>query len=300
MEINRSIISLLSKYPVNSNAKRAFRSKPHGGSRPIAVPNKPLNNWLKKMNKELSRRMPVWPPFIHGGIKRRSHITYAKPHVGKKTVITIDIRECFDSIREKDIAETIERKIKLDQAQSANLASKLCFNGRIAQGYSTSNFLCNLHLVDTFIALEKALRKKNVSFTNYVDDIALSGNIGEPGDIINTVALALSRSKLRVNKAKIMVMRSSTSQKICGLLVNRRLSLSRQLKLSLFRQVARKTISEESLKGWLANLNNVDIKFKEKLESYAKRKGYFVKQEAFRSQNNALRETTYATRYKKI
>lgn len=111
--------------------------------------------------------------------------------------------------------------------------------------------------------------------TNYVDDIAISGRISNPDSVINSVALELSRAGLAINKSrdKIRVRHSGQRQIVCGLLVNSRLTVTKAKKLELFSLVARGSISEVSLDGWLSNLHNVDPKFQRKLSAFASKKG---------------------------
>jgi len=77
-----------------------------------------------------------------------------------------------------------------------------------------------------------------------------------------------------MSKAKVKVMSRTERQTVCGLLVNKRLSLTRQLKARLLSEVSKHEMGEASLAGWLLNLGNVDPRFKQKLHILATRRGY--------------------------
>lgn len=267
------IKQLLNEYPGDGNAHRWHQPKSDGDTRPIAIPNKELKKWLRKMNKALSRQFSAWPEFMHGGIKKRSYVSYARVHVGSPWVVTIDIKKCFDSITENEVAEAMQRHLQLDSATSLRLAKLLCFNGKLPQGFPTSNYLCNLYLLDPLSALHADLKAKGIYLNNYVDDLALSGGRVAPDVVINAVAVALSRAKLKMNKAKVSVMPSSQRQIVCGLVVNKRLSLTKALRRELFRDIANGQMDESRLEGWIANLQSVDILFRDKLRAFALKKG---------------------------
>lgn len=269
------IEKLLATYPADAKAWSTREAKPSGGFRKITKPNKPLGKWLKHANKELYAIRPNWPSFIHGGLKKHSYVTHARPHVNKPCVITIDVRKCFDSISTKQVANCFEAELGINHELAADLAERLCFNGAVAQGFATSNFVCNLYLRKPLLSIARAFKPEGLTLTNYVDDIAVSGKISDTGSVINVVALELSKSGLAINKSrdKVKVMHSRQRQIVCGLQVNRKLTVTKAKKLELFSLVARGKISEVSLDGWLSNLHNVDPKFQRQLSSFATKKG---------------------------
>ena len=264
---------LLEEYPSDAGAFCTFEPKPDGASRPIVKPNKSLNKWLKHVKRALYQRRKDWPTFIHGGVKKRSYVSFARPHTNKKTVIAIDIHNCFGSITQQEVQNALVKKLGLPDGLASRLAAKLCYKRRVPQGFATSSYLTNLYLNDTLLTINRKLRRLQVDMTIYVDDIALSAQQMNSAEIINTVILELSRARLLVKKAKIKVMHSHRPQVICGLIVNKGVALTRQKKKQLFSDVANKRISEVSLQGWLANLNMIDKELMTKLEAYAIQKG---------------------------
>ena len=226
MTNNERIEQLLATYPADAKAWRGWEPKSSGGLRPISKPNKPLSKWLKHANKELNSIHPNWPTFMHGGLKKHSYVTHARPHVNKPCVITIDVKQCFDSISTKQVADCLKRELAISELLAEQLAKRLCFKGAVAQGFATSNFVCNLYLKEPLLKIARLLKPSKLTLTNYVDDIAISGKIGNPASVINTVATELSRVGLAINKSrdKVRVRHSGQRQIVCGLLVNSKLA----------------------------------------------------------------------------
>lgn len=274
MTTAEQITDLLSHYPTKAHVFAAEEPKKGGGMRPIAKPNRELKLWLRRMNRLLNKQFPVWPEFMHGGIRKRSYVTYARPHVGRQCVIAVDVKACFDTITQRETLAAVQKHLHLPEGVAKRLTARLCFRGKVPQGFPTSNFMCNLYLLDTLTELNTSFVKRNISFGNYVDDIVASGTIADSAAVVNEIATALSRAKLKTNKAKIKIMPRTGRQIICGLLVNKRLSLTRQLKARLLSEVSKHEMGEASLAGWLLNLGNVDPQFRRKLHVLAARRGY--------------------------
>lgn len=264
---------LLAEYLTDASVFCTFEPKPDGTSRPIVKPNKPLNKWLKQVKRALYEQRKDWPIFIHGGVKKRSYVSFARPHTNKKTVIAIDIHDCFGSITQQEVQLALVNKLGLSDGLASRLAAKLCYKRRVPQGFATSSYLTNLYLNDTLLTINRKLKRLQVDMTVYVDDIALSAQGMDSAAVINLVIIELSRARLLVKKAKIKVMHSHRPQVICGLTVNKGVALTRQKKKQLFSDVANKRMSEVSLQGWLANLNMIDKDLMMKLETYTIQKG---------------------------
>ena len=264
---------LLSEYPADAAVFCASEPKSDGTFRPIVKPNKPLSDWLKRVKRALYQQRKDWPTFIHGGVKKRSYISFARPHTNKNTVITVDIRDCFGSISQNNVQTALVEKLGLPSGLAHHLAAKLCYKRHIPQGFATSSYLTNLCLNDTLLIIKRQMSRMSVDMTIYVDDIALSSQYIDSAKVINLVSKELSRAGLAISKAKVKVMHSYGPQIICGLVVNKRISLARQKKKELFSDIANGRMSEASLRGWLANLNMVDKELMEKMKNYAIKKG---------------------------
>ena len=268
---------LLTEYPADARIFCSLEPKPDGTSRPIVKPNKSLNKWLKRVKQVLYQQRRDWPGFIHGGVKKRSYVSFAHPHTNKKTVITMDLRNCFGTITQREVQAALVKKLDLPEGLASRLVARLCYKRRLPQGFATSNYLTNLYLNDTLLRINRQMKRRQIDMTIYVDDIALSAQRLNSAEIINLVSLELSRAKLAINKAKVKVMHAHKAQVICGLNVNKGIAIDREKRKELFSDIANGRISEASLRGWLANLHMVDPSLMRKLESYALQKGLIKK-----------------------
>lgn len=268
---------LLAAYPDDAKIFRSSQTKSDGSKRSIVRQNKSLNNWLKQVKRTLRNTRKDWPAFIHGGIRRKSYVSFVRPHTSKNTVITLDIRDCFGSITRSQVKQALQTKLRLSEDLAADLSAKLCVDDKIPQGFSTSNFLTNLYLNDVLLGINRKLTSLGVTMTIYVDDIAISGNTLDAAHVINLVCKNLSRAKLSVKKAKIKVMHSHSRQVIVGLVVNRGVALTKEKSKELFSRVSQNSISQESLDGWLANIKMIDQQRMTKLANYASTKGFVIK-----------------------
>lgn len=268
------ILKLLDEYPPTARAHRWYKRKPNGGKpRPITAPNDELKQWLQAMNRALSKQFNDWPGFMHGGILGRSYVSFARVHVGQPCVITIDVHDCFGSITEPEVQAALQQHLQLSPAACKRLAKLLCFKGKLAQGYPTSNYICNLYLLQPLAKLHRDLGTKGLALGNYVDDIAISGAIANPAGTINEAALTLSHARLKMNKAKVHVMPATVRQVVCGLVVNARLSLTKELKRRLLSDIAHGRMSTASARGWSAQLRTIDPVFHKKFCAYVLQKG---------------------------
>jgi RNA-directed DNA polymerase len=268
------IQKLISNYPVDAVSRVVKIRKPDGRQRTILSPSEPFNLWLKLVLDELNKSFNKWPPYVHGGIRGRGVKTFAKIHTGKRCLITIDIRNCFNSIKASQVADALSQFAGLDAVLASELSVLLTDNGRLAQGFATSNFLSNLYLLTAFGKINQDLTAEGLDFSVYIDDLAISGDIKEPDKIINIVAKQLSRSGLAINKLKVKVMYSNRRQEICGVVVNKKLSFPKQKKRDLEKVLLSGSLSQASYEGWYAYLFDIDPKFAKTFKKLAVTAGY--------------------------
>ena len=281
MQNIESFENLLKKYPESSIPSVFFKSKPNGKEpRKIVEPDDKLKSWLKQVNYLLNKTFPQWPYFIYGGIKQRNHISHAISHVNQRCVITVDIKKCFDSITVSMISSALQKHLELPEDLCTRMALKLCHDGKLAQGFPTSSFICNLYLLDPLRALHAEFNAKGLSFSGFVDDLAISGNIEtkkEQAQIIDRIFIVLRKYKLKLNKdGKIKVMPHNKTQEICKLKVNKQLTITRGYRDKVFRLIANNQIEEvavEEIEGTISYWRNINPKLAGQLRKYALSRG---------------------------
>jgi len=113
------------------------------------------------------------PDNIHGGRKKRSNITNAKKHQGKKYILTTDLQEFYPSIKPSLIYQTF---IDLGfNSQFAFYVMRLVtWKGELPQGTPTSAHIANIVFLKIDYLLIEFCRENNITYTRYVDDLTFS------------------------------------------------------------------------------------------------------------------------------
>jgi RNA-directed DNA polymerase len=140
------------------------------------------------------------PSNVHGGVKKKSNITNAKPHQGNKYVFVTDLKDFFPSIKSKKIHELL---IELGyNTQFAFFITRLTtWKGELPQGTPTSTHLSNLFFLKTDYALIKLCKENNITYTRYVDDLTFSSS-NDFQDLIPTFLAIIKDSGLKISYRK--------------------------------------------------------------------------------------------------
>lgn len=191
-----------------------------GGNRPIQPPIEELKSLQRSFLAICYRRLRV-PSYLHGGLPRRSPVTHASPHVGKRIVVTLDIKAFYPSTT-STLIEPILRQAGFFGQALADLIALLTLNDALAQGSPTSCFLANMAFV-----LEERLNWKwchshDLEYSRFVDDIAISGD----WDFTSQIQAFVSRIEAgpyRIAPAKVFARPQGQRQIVTGLVVNEKL-----------------------------------------------------------------------------
>lgn len=113
------------------------------------------------------------PNNVHGGVKKRSNISNAKPHQGNKYQFTTDLQEFYPSISAKRVYETFV-ELKYSTHFSRLLTKLTTWKHELPQGTPTSTHIANLVFLKTDIALIELCNKFGIIYTRYIDDLTFS------------------------------------------------------------------------------------------------------------------------------
>jgi len=109
------------------------------------------STFLKEIQRRIKRNVfdkIVFPDCVHGGIKRRSTITNAKPHQGKKYIFETDLQEFYPNVSKEKIYRAF-----LDIGYSTHISYWLTTlttkSNELPQGSPTSTALANLVFLNT-------------------------------------------------------------------------------------------------------------------------------------------------------
>lgn len=113
------------------------------------------------------------PSNVHGGVKKHSNISNAKPHQGNKYQFATDLQDFYPSISAKLVYKTFV-ELKYSTHFSRLLTKLTTWKHELPQGTPTSTHIANLVFLKTDIALIQLCNKFGITYTRYVDDLTFS------------------------------------------------------------------------------------------------------------------------------
>lgn len=133
---------------------------------------KKLKAIQKSIKKNILAPIPL-PTEIHGGVKKRSNITNAKPHKGNKYIFTTDLQDFYPNISHSCVHETY-LSLGFSNHFSNSLTKLTTWKYALPQGTPTSTHISNLVFLKTDYQLIQLCNKNNITYTRYVDDLTFS------------------------------------------------------------------------------------------------------------------------------
>lgn len=131
---------------------------------------------LKVIQRAIKERILVpisMPSNIHGGVKKRSNITNAKPHQGKKFQFTTDLQDFYPSIKYERVFDTF-LKLGYSNHYGHWLTKFTTWKYELPQGTPTSTHVSNIVFLETDFRLIEFCNRNGITYTRYVDDLTFS------------------------------------------------------------------------------------------------------------------------------
>lgn len=168
--------------------------------------------------------------------KGLSTVLNAKNHVGCKVILKLDIENFFDNINFYKVYNSCFNE-NLYPKKLGMLLTNLCvYNGKLPQGAPTSGYISNIVLRDFDCNIDAYCKDKNINYTRYSDDMTFSGEF-DIRKLIKYVNELLFKEGFRLNKSKIKVVLNTTRQQVTGIVVNKKLNLSKNYKRKVRQEV---------------------------------------------------------------
>jgi hypothetical protein len=238
-------------YAIHRRAERYLQyvaftmPKKNGGERLIMAPKRRLKELQRRLLGLLVHRLPV-SGHSHGFRRGSSVKTAAEPHVGKKVVLHLDLKDFFHTVTFARVrgmlialgygyvvatalavvmTEAPRQPVEID----GTVYHVPTGHRRCVQGAPTSPGICNTMAVRLDRRLAGLADKFGFSYSRYVDDLVFSGD--EPGCIHKLRHFAskiIGEEGFEVNRDKTRIFRSGGCQRVTGVVVNKVLGLSRQ------------------------------------------------------------------------
>jgi RNA-directed DNA polymerase len=251
-------------------------AKRSGGQRIIHAPKARLKAILRRLQTELVRKLPV-SDHAHGFVVGRSVRSGAEPHVGKRVVMRLDLREFFPTVTAARVrgylialgygypvaatlavlaTEPPRQRVEIDGTIfHVPVGPRTC-----VQGAPTSPGLCNAILYKLDRRIAALARRAGFAYTRYADDITLSGDGADAAHRLRKqVERVIREEGFEVNTAKTRVTASGGAQRVTGVTVNRVLGLSRKERRKIRAMLHRGDPSQQrhvdGLLAWVKMLN---------------------------------------------
>jgi retron-type reverse transcriptase len=217
--------------------------KKTGGVRAISAPKPDLAKAQQWVLANVLAHLEVRPQ-AHGFLVGRSIVTNATPHVGKRVVVNLDLKDFFPTLTFPRV-KGLFRKLGYSEAVATCLAL-LCtepprvpvlLDGKaysvalgarvVPQGACTSPAITNLACRRLDRRLDGLGRKLGFTYTRYADDLTLSTNDGHIGSLLRTIRKILADEGFAENGKKTQIMRRGRRQEVTGVTVNTKPTVAR-------------------------------------------------------------------------
>lgn len=187
--------------------------------RKICAPTDPLKEVQRNISFALYNRSPS--PFDYC-VRGRNRYLAMRPHIGKRIIIAMDIKNAFPSVTRQMVEETLEDEqfCPEDIEFISNIAT---LNGSLPQGSPSSPALLNLvrKILDYRLSGYIKSRYIDTDLTVYVDNYFISSNSSAMNKCIPALKQIAETERLRLNNRKIYIMRPGHQMGGLGLVINR-------------------------------------------------------------------------------
>ncbi len=184
---------------------------------------------LKEIQQRIHRNILTtikFPEEVVGGVAGRSIRDNGEYHLRKPMLVTLDLRDCFPRISHKNIFGVYSKMLGCSNETASLLTRLTTFQRRLPQGAPTSPALANLSLLELQANLKLIAKQFNLSITFYIDDIAVSGN--NVSEAIEPIINVIQKHGHAIRRKKIRRMPASCRQEVTGVIVNQKLSVSKE------------------------------------------------------------------------
>lgn len=236
------------------------REAGHGKWRHIDNPKGELREAQRAIQRRILAHVTL-PPHMFGGVKGQSIRDNGQIHTHQPMVVTLDIKNCFPSISDRDVYAVFAGRLGYRSEIPGLLTRLTTFHHRLPQGAPTSTTLANLALVPLYEEIERIATARNLAMSFWVDDIALSGQGAEHA--IGEVIAAIQARGLQVSAKKLVLMpRDVGPQLITEVVTNRGVSAGRAKLQAIYHEIqdlsAERNTPEHRLRRITGLINHVE------------------------------------------
>ena len=200
-------ISVKTLYAVSNNLQGHYRKvlipKRNGEYRKLSVPDEVL----KKIQRQIADILLIHMPISRYAKAYRfgsTTLKNAKPHVGKRVVLKLDILHFFDSIRYSDVKDRIFPSEIYAEDIRILLAMLCYYKDFLPQGAPTSPAITNILMYEFDELIGRWCQDRAIAYTRYCDDMTFSGDFN-PAEVVGFARSELKRMGYLLNEQRTRI-----------------------------------------------------------------------------------------------
>lgn len=210
--------------------------KKKGGTRKIQASGANLLAIQKQLNHYFQAiYLMVKPKEVHGFINKpegyeftHSIVSNAQPHINKKHVLNMDLKDFFPSISARRVRQILVKHIGINDSQMADVLALLCtYQKLLPIGAPTSPVLSNFACIEMDKELAAFCLLKDIDYTRYADDLTFSSNEYLTETIIHAIRTIINKHEFIINEKKFRLLSSKSKQTVTGIIVNEKVNVDR-------------------------------------------------------------------------
>ena len=160
---------------IQKEYKKAFLPKKDGTYRSLYIPSIRLQFCLVPIKDRILSQLPV-SKFATAYQKGSSTRKNAEPHIGKKSLLKLDITDFFGSISFEQVLCAAFNTRYVSKQVGFLLTSLCCKNDALPQGSPTSPALSNIVMRRFDDQIGRWCNQRQITYTRYCDDMTFSSD----------------------------------------------------------------------------------------------------------------------------
>ncbi len=175
------------------------------------------------------------PDYIYAFEVGKNIPEMAAKHVGKKVVVSLDIKDFFPSIKQSRLLE-IFVSVGVDATAAITLSELCTYKAFVPQGALTSPKVSNIVAARSFgPEIKEYCDQHGYTLTIYADDITISSDdhVDDIAGLLEAITNIVHKHGFRVNRKKTKVMSDRRRQWVCGVVTNVKTNLLKAHRLQL-------------------------------------------------------------------
>lgn len=264
---------VLTKILYGNKVESYYRSftipKKSGGTRNIKAPTGYLLDVQKMISKYLSEiQEKNNNKYSFAFEKNKNIIKNASKHINRKFVINIDLKDFFESFTFPRVRGFFikNKNFKYSPKLATKVANLVCYEGSLPQGAPTSPVITNLiaRILDHKIL--SVVKKYNLFYTRYADDLTFSTNDFKIKDnyesFLHDINKVVTKFGFEINHTKTNIQYKDNRQTVTGLITNKKIGVPKEYKTTT-RAMANELYKTETftINGEEGDLNQLEGRF---------------------------------------